>query len=124
MKSRLMLIVAFVGLVPAGNAAGEYDFFAGAVYPGPVQKPGIDLYKVKQTGGTDPKAYERREVVWWPRKGVDIIPVQSGMIERTWTLRDRKMDPAATAVNVKLGIDELTRRLTWKQPRKFTCPPE
>ena len=32
-----------------------------------------DLYKPVQEGNGDPKAYERRTVDWWPRKGVDII---------------------------------------------------
>ncbi|MDP6110505.1 MAG: hypothetical protein QF473_40630 [Planctomycetota bacterium] len=47
----------------------------------------IELYKVKQAGKGDPLAYQRREVEWWPRKGVDIIAVKKGMPLRTWTLR-------------------------------------
>jgi hypothetical protein len=103
----------------AGSAAGEYDFFAGARYPGPVKKPGVDVYQAKQTGGPHAEGYQRRVVDWWPRKGVDIIEVKEVMPLRTWTLREREMDPAAVGVHLILGIEELTRRVAWKRPRQF-----
>ena len=59
-----------------------YDFYANTKYPGATLRPDLELYKVKQAGGGDPLAYERREVVWWPRKGVDIIEVKD--IKRPW----------------------------------------
>jgi len=108
-----------LGLLCNMAAAEDYDFFAGARYPGPVKKPGVDVYQVKQAGGTDAKGYERREVGWWPRKGVAVIEVKKAMPLRTWTLVDRKMDPAASTIDPILGIEELTRRLSWKQPRQF-----
>ena len=114
-----ILAAALAGLVSAGAAAGEYDFFAGARYPGPVRKLGVDLYKVEQEGGPDAAGYTRRTVRWWPRRGVDIIPVKPGMIERTWTLRDRRMDPALCTVHPRVGVEELTRRLSSKRPRQF-----
>jgi len=119
MRLRPILTAALACLAFAGTAAGEYDFFAGARYPGPVKKGGVDLYKVTRGGGAGPKAYERREVVWWPRKGVDIIEVKDAMPPRTWTLRDRTMDPGACAEHPILGMEQLTRRLPWKQPRRF-----
>ena len=125
MRTRSTLTAVLAGLLTGlgitGTTAGEYEFFSRARYPGPGKRPGVDLYEITQGAGAAPQAYERREVVWWPRKGVDIIEIDEGMPLRTWTLRDRTMDPAATAVNATLGIDELTRRLTWKQPRKFTA---
>ena len=52
MKSRLIITAAVWAMLLAGPAAGEYDFFANARYPGPIRKPGVDLYKVKQAGGS------------------------------------------------------------------------
>jgi len=100
-------------------AADDYDFFDRARYPGPGRKEGVDLYVVEQEGGPHAVGYKRRVVRWWPRRGVDIIPVRAGMIERTWTLRDRKMDPSACTVHPRLGMEELTRRLSSTQPRRF-----
>ena len=54
-------------------------------YPGAKLRPGVDLYKVTQAGQGDAKAYHRREVNWWPRKGVDVVDVKEGMPLRTWT---------------------------------------
>ena len=119
MRSRSILTVALVGLIFAGPAAGEYDFFAGARCPGPVKKPGVDVYKVKQAGGPHAKGYRRRVVDWWPRKGVDIIEVTAAMPLRTWTLRERKMDPSAVGEHLILGIEALTRRVAWNRPRRF-----
>jgi len=99
MKSRVIL-ASLVGLALAGTVAGEYDFFARARYPGPVRKPGVDLYKVAQAGGPHSRGYQRRVVNWWPRRGVDIIEVQDAMPLRTWTLRERKMDPNAVGVHL------------------------
>ena len=86
MKTKMILTAAVVGWVCAA-AAENYDFYDGMRYPGAKLRPDVDLYKVKQAGESDPKAYERREVVWWPRKGVDIIEVNNGMPLRTWTRR-------------------------------------
>jgi len=38
---------------------------------------------------------------------------------RTWTFRDRKLDPAASTVHPIVGVEDLTRRLPWKRPRTF-----
>ena len=119
MQSRLILTAALAGCVLAGAAAADYDFFDGARYPGAGRKPGVDLYKVEQEGGPHAEGYRRRVVRWWPRKGVDIIEVKKGMPLRTWTFRDRKLDPAASTVHPIVGVEELTRRLPWKRPRTF-----
>jgi len=127
MKSRLIVMVVLVGCaagsedrcVSVGNAAGEYDFFNRAVCPGPTRKPGVDLYKVKETGDPGAGSYERRVVQWWPRKGVDIIDVTAAMPLRTWTLRQREMDPKAVGEHLILGIEALNRRVPWGRPRQF-----
>ena len=119
MGSGRMWMVALVGLVLAGNAAGEYDFFNRAVYPGPIRKPGVDLYEVKEPGDPAGGNYRRRVVHWWPRKGVDTVEVRPAMPLRTWTLRERKMDPAAIGEHLILGIEALTRRAREGRPRRF-----
>ena len=85
MNTKLMLMIGLVGLICAGAAGGDYDFYAATQYPGAKLKPGVDIYKVQQAGKGAPKSYERRDVNWWPRKGIDIIDVQPGMVLRTWT---------------------------------------
>ncbi len=121
MRTRLILTAVLTGLLLANTASGEYDFFARAIYPGSGKAPGVDIYKVKQDGGDHAKGYQRRVVDWWPRKGVDIIEVKDAMPLRTWTMRDRKMDPEAVGVHLILGVETLTRRLSWKwkQAGKF-----
>jgi len=87
MKTKLILTIGFAGLVCVGDyaEAADYDFYAATQYPGAKLRDGVDIYKVRQAGKGDAKAYERREVNWWPRKGVDIIEVKPGMPLRTWT---------------------------------------
>ncbi|MDP6490331.1 MAG: DUF6055 domain-containing protein [Kiritimatiellia bacterium] len=89
----------------AAIAAG-YDFYANTVYPGANLRPDVDLYEVKKSGGGDPLAYERREVDWWPRKGVDIIAVKKGMPLRTWTLRAGPLK-TISAGEVKPVLEEM-----------------
>ncbi|GAG07097.1 unnamed protein product, partial [marine sediment metagenome] len=102
MKTKLILTAAVVGWVCAGAAAAKnYDFYAGLQYPGAKLRPDVELYKVEQAGRGDPKAYERRVVRWWPRKGVDIIEVKKGMPLRTWTLRTA---PASGAPQLKAHL--------------------
>ena len=81
MKTRLMLaatlaVALCATALPAAAASDEYDFFARAKYPGPNKRLGVDLYKVKQQGGHYAEGYQRRDVTWWPRRGVDIIEVK------------------------------------------------
>ena len=86
-------LAALVLLLTGAGIAGSYDFFDLSRYPeGGKLKEGVELYKVKEDGGK-PQEYARRVVQWWPRKGVDIIDTQGGMIEREWTLADDTLDP-------------------------------
>ena len=119
MNTRLLLTLAIAGALYANTASAQYDFFAGARYPGPTKKPGVGLYKVKQAGGDHAEGYQRRTVNWWPRKGVDIIEVKKGMPLRTWTLRDRKLDAEVCRIDSEAGSEELFRRLQSTQPRTF-----
>ncbi len=95
---RSAFYIVVLGLSSAVFLAGEsfaqeaYDYFRNVQYPGPNLRPDVELYQVKQAGKDDPLAYQRREVDWWPRKGVDIIEVREGMPLRTWTLRPGPFD--------------------------------
>ncbi len=119
MATKRALMAAIASLACAFAAGGEYDFFAGARYPGPGRRPDVDTYQVEQEGGAHATGYRRRVVHWWPRRGVDFIPLESGMIERTWALRDRKMDPKVCTIHPRVGVEELTRRLRSWRPRRF-----
>ena len=70
--SLLLTLFALPGL----GAGGGYDFYANTRYPGPGRRPNVDIYKVVRPGSSDPRAYERREVLWWPRRGVDFVEVK------------------------------------------------
>ena len=72
MKLRLIVMVVLVGLVSAGNAAGGYDFFNRAVCPGPTKKPGVDLYKVKETGDHGSFNSWGRDRFWHPQRGTTV----------------------------------------------------
>ena len=119
MNTRLLLTLAIVSLLHTVAAFGEYDFFAGAKYPGGIKKPGVGLYEADQTGGLYAEGYQRRVVNWWPRKGVDQIEVKKGMPLRTWTLRDRALDANACLIHPMPGTESLYRRLPSSQPRTF-----
>ncbi|MDP6634548.1 MAG: DUF6055 domain-containing protein [Phycisphaerae bacterium] len=86
MNIKHLLAIGLVGSICA-IAAADYDFYSATQYPGAKLKSGVDVYKVVQAGKGDPKAYELRQVTWWPRKGVDMIDVKPGMPMRTWTPR-------------------------------------
>jgi len=120
MQVRLILTVALTVLASAGTAAAEdYDFFDRVKYPGAGLKPGVEIYKVEQTGGPRTESYQRRVVDWWPRKGVDIIEIKDAMPLRTWTVRQRKIEPDAVGEHLILGVETLTRRTRWGRPVKF-----
>jgi len=57
MKTKLIVVAAVVGWVCAGAAADGYDFYAGLQYPGAKLRPGVDVYKVTETGTGEPDAF-------------------------------------------------------------------
>ncbi len=80
-------MVALLGLAPVGAIADEYEYYRGAQFPGKGLREDVELRKVLSEGGK-PTEYQRREVEFFPRKGVDEIAVVAGMIKRDWTLTD------------------------------------
>jgi len=92
MKRNLISILTALCSLVASVAAGDgYDFYGGLRYPGAGLRADVDVYKVTQRGNGDPQAYARREVQWWPRKGVDAIEIHEGMPLRTWTLQTPRL---------------------------------
>ena len=96
MKSRLILTAVLAGLVLAGTAAGEHDFYKCLRYPKKLV-PGVGRDKVEQEGGPNAVGYKRRTVQWWPRKGHDIVDIPKGVPLRTWTRNKGQKDKEALA---------------------------
>lgn len=94
---RAMTGIIVATVLAIASTAWCYDFFGLSRYPeGGRLLPDVDLYKPVQLGSGEATAYERREVAWWPRKGVDVIEVKRGMIEREWTWREKRPGLPAT----------------------------
>ena len=68
-------------------AHGEYEYYKGSQFPGKALREDVELRTVVTEEG-EPTEYKRREVTFFPRKGVDSIPVVAGMIKRDWTLTE------------------------------------
>ena len=88
--------IAFFLLLIAGGAADaesrkdhkEYDFHYDVRYPGQLRSD-VGLDKVVEANAADLKSYNRRTVQWWPKRGMDVIPLEDipGAPLRTWTPR-------------------------------------
>ncbi|MBW8017144.1 MAG: hypothetical protein FVQ82_13240 [Planctomycetes bacterium] len=74
-------------LMVSTAANGEYEYYKGSQFPGKGLRKDVEIRTVVTEGGK-PTEYKRREVKFFPRKGVDSIPVVDGMIKRNWTLTD------------------------------------
>ena len=66
----------------------EYDFHYDIRYPARLRSD-VGRDKVTQEDAKDLKAYHRRVVTWWPKRGVDFTPLEDipGAPLRTWTPR-------------------------------------
>ena len=100
-------MVALLGLAPVGAIADDYEYYRGAQFPGKGLREDVELRTVLSEGGK-PTEYERREVKFFPRKGVDEIPVVDGMIKREWTLTEEGKSIAPKAF---LNGDKLSAHL-------------
>jgi len=67
--------------------AAARDFYGNTKYRGPKARPGVGLYKVTQPDDADPQKHIPREVHWFPRRGLDFVPLEADMPLRTWTFR-------------------------------------
>ena len=72
-------------LVAHAMAETDYEFYKGSQYPGKRLRSGVELREVIAPGGS-PTEYTRREVKFWPRKGVDFIEIKKGMPWRSWPI--------------------------------------
>ncbi len=98
---------AIAFLLMVSGAYGEYEYYKGAQFPGKELREDVELRTVVREGG-EPTEYQRREVKFFPRKGVDDIPVVDGMIKREWTLTDQGK---ASTPKAFLNGDKLTAHL-------------
>ncbi|MBT7068510.1 MAG: hypothetical protein HN919_19605 [Verrucomicrobia bacterium] len=66
----------------------QYDFHYDVRYPGQLRSD-VSLDTVSEENAADLKSYNRRTVQWWPKRGMDIIPLEDipGAPLRTWTPR-------------------------------------
>jgi len=72
-------------------AAQEYDYFRNARFPGKLRKD-VSLDKIQQSPAT-PGKLAKRVVLWWPKRGVDIVDPPQGSPLRTWTIRSVAEEP-------------------------------
>lgn len=97
MKTYLYLWLAAAGIAARAAAPmpaesrldhATYDFHYDARYPG-YRRGDVGLPKVTQEGAGDLTAYHARKVDWWPRRGVDVVPLEDipGAPLRTWTTK-------------------------------------
>lgn len=65
-----------------------HDFHYDARYPG-YRRSDVSLDKVTQKGNGDLKTYHERRVEWWPKRGVDVVPLADipHAPLRTWTVK-------------------------------------
>lgn len=105
-KCTVVWSIAFLLMVGA-SAYGEYEYYRGAQFPGKDLREDVEIRTVVTEGGA-PTEYKRREVKFFPRKGMDDIPVVDGMIKRDWTLtgQGKSFTPKAF-----LNGDKLTAHL-------------
>jgi len=87
------LFVLLVCAVSGGSAAAaeEYDYFRNACYPGNLRED-VGLDKVEQSPDAAGQP-GRRVVLWWPKRGVDVVDVPEGVPLRTWTIRTVEEEP-------------------------------
>ena len=66
----------------------QYDFHYDVRYPGQLRHD-VGLDKVSESNADDLKAYNRRAVKWWPKRGMDFTPLEDipGAPLRSWTPR-------------------------------------
>jgi len=80
--------VCVAGVLPTESRKDHptYDFHYDARYPG-YRRSDVGLDKVRQEGHGDLKTYNLRTVDWWPKRGVDVVPLEDipGAPLRTWT---------------------------------------
>jgi hypothetical protein len=84
-----LLVVVLTGVSTV--AGQEYDYFRNACFPG-ILRNDVGLDKVEQSpdAGGQPG---RRVVQWWPKRGVDVVDVPTGVPLRTWTIRTVEEEP-------------------------------
>ena len=94
-RSKYLCVALLLACLPAMAAETEsrkdhkeYDFHYDIRYPGRLRSD-VGRDKVSQKKAKDLKGYHRRVVTWWPKRGVDVTPLEDipGAPLRSWTPR-------------------------------------
>ncbi len=82
---------------------GTFDLHYDVRYPG-YRRSDVSLDKVTEEKG-DLKIYTRRVVEWWPKRRVDVVPLEDikGAPLRTWTMKKAK-SPSDYLDNFPTGV--------------------
>jgi len=80
------LLPSVIALGSAFAAGGELEYYKGAQYPGKTLRSDVETPTVTIHKGSAGEL-ARREVQFWPRKGVDFTAVDERMPLRTWTFQ-------------------------------------
>ncbi len=80
------LLVSVIGLGSAAAPAAELEYYKGAIYPGGALRKDVETVTLT-TEKASAGEFAQREVKFWPRKGVDFIPIEKNMPLRTWTFQ-------------------------------------
>jgi hypothetical protein len=89
MMRHTMLMALLAAVIAAGSAtapASELDYYKGSVYPGTSLRKDVERPTLK-TKKAPPGEFAQREIAFWPRKGMDFVPIEKNMPLRTWTFQ-------------------------------------
>ncbi|MDE0838785.1 MAG: hypothetical protein OSB41_06980, partial [Kiritimatiellae bacterium] len=89
MMRHTMPMALLAAVIAAGSAtapADELDYYKGAVYPGASHRKDVERPTLT-TQKAPPGEFAQREVTFWPRKGMDVVPIEKNMPLRTWTFQ-------------------------------------
>ena len=81
-------------------------------FPGKLRED-VSLDKVEQTPDADGRP-GRRVVLWWPKRGVDVVDAPDNVPLRTWTIRTADEEPL-----VEMGYLSKWRDATLKGKKRF-----
>jgi hypothetical protein len=80
------LLVSVIALGSAAASAAELEYYKGSVYPGSASRKDVERPTLT-TKKTPHGEFAQRNVKFWPRKGMDFVPIEKNMPLRTWTFQ-------------------------------------
>ena len=107
------LLTLVIALGCAAEPVGTLEYYESSKYPGATLREDVERYTVT-TESAKPGELARRDVKFWPRAGVDLVPVDKRMPLRTWTFRAEAATPWGRKYNpVEAGEDPRYREEYW-----------